>query len=340
MPRTKTAPKKVHATASSSGSLAPRYLAIGSLSAVLGDAVAFPLDTLKVRMQANPSRGGMGAAWAHLLRDGGVAAVFRGLSASAFRQSTYGGTRMFLYAPIRDAISPSAAEEGGEGRGRSGGGPSFQVQLTAGALAGLVASAIFCPADVVKIRLQAGPNTTPPPPPPPQLQPQSQLDKQWLQQPQRYRGVAHALSSIVREEGVRMLWRGVGPTATRASVVAAVELGTYDASKEAALRSSIAGISLAQHPTAAYAAASVAATLTSVLVSFPLDTAKTIMISQGQRGAPKIYRHMGHCLWSRLRDLGPLGVYRGCLPSFSRSLLCNVVLFLSHEHIKTFVESL
>ena len=137
-----------------------------------------------------------------------------------------------------------------------------------------------------------------------------------------------------------MLWRGVGTTATRASVVAAVELGTYDASKEAALRSSIAGISLAQHPTAAYAAASVAATLTSVLVSFPLDTAKTIMISQGQRGAPKIYRHMGHCLWSRLRDLGPLGVYRGCLPSFSRSLLCNVVLFLSHEHIKTFVESL
>ena len=41
----------------STSTLTPQYLLAGSLSAVLGDAVAFPLDTIKVRMQAEGIKG-------------------------------------------------------------------------------------------------------------------------------------------------------------------------------------------------------------------------------------------------------------------------------------------
>ena len=53
-----------------------------------------------------------------------------------------------------------------------------------------------------------------------------------------------------------------------------------------------------------------------------------------------MYRNMGHCILSRFTQLGALGLYRGSLPSFSRQLVCNVVLFQSHEHIKRLVEGL
>jgi hypothetical protein len=82
---------------------------------------------------------------------------------------------------------------------------SLGVQLLSGAIAGGVSSAVMCPADVVKLRLQAG--------------------------EARYTSVSHALKQIVQHEGVLQLWRGVGPTSARASVVAAVELGLYDATK-------------------------------------------------------------------------------------------------------------
>ena len=107
----------------STSTLTPQYLLAGSLSAVLGDAVAFPLDTIKVRMQANPARS-MKGAWTAIIREGGIACIFRGIGASAFRQSTYGGTRMFLYTPICNAISSQATTSG------------LHVQICAGALSG------------------------------------------------------------------------------------------------------------------------------------------------------------------------------------------------------------
>lgn len=44
----------------------------------------------------------------------------------------------------------------------------------------------------------------------------------------RYTGFLHALSDIVKTEGVLGLYKGVGPTCGRATVLAAAELTTYD----------------------------------------------------------------------------------------------------------------
>lgn len=121
--------------------------------------------------------------------------------------------RLSLYEPIRNVIANassgnrnSSAKLASITSGKTNTEPlSLSVQLLSGALAGGVSSAVMCPADVVKLRLQAG--------------------------EARYTSVSHALKQIVQHEGVTQLWRGVGPTSARASVVAAVELGVYDATK-------------------------------------------------------------------------------------------------------------
>lgn len=83
-------------------------------------------------------------------------------------------------------------------------------RILAGAGSGALASAICNPTDLIKVRMQAdGMGSS-------------------AGQPPRYRSLVHAFRSIVAAEGVRGLYKGVGPTCGRATVLAAAELATYD----------------------------------------------------------------------------------------------------------------
>ncbi|CAK0799217.1 unnamed protein product [Prorocentrum cordatum] len=48
--------------------------------------------------------------------------------------------------------------------------------------------------------------------------------------PRRYHGMLHSPRKV-REEGVLGLWTGAGPTASRATALAAAELSSYDEAK-------------------------------------------------------------------------------------------------------------
>lgn len=86
------------------------------------------------------------------------------------------------------------------------------VNILCAGVAGAVSSAIANPTDVLKVRMQvngsngggAGGRI------------------------QKNKNLFRSFQEIYRYEGVRGLWRGVGPTAQRAVVIAAVELPVYD----------------------------------------------------------------------------------------------------------------
>ena len=70
----------------------------------------------------------------------------------------------------------------------------FYVKALSGVLSGAMASGICNPTDVVKIRMQA-----------------DGMGKDKGHAP-RYRGLAHAFSTIWRDEGLKGLYKGVSPT--------------------------------------------------------------------------------------------------------------------------------
>jgi hypothetical protein len=98
-------------------------LVVASTAAVSGDFAAFPLDTLKVRMQMCPKKSSA-PEMIQILRAEGIRAIYKvrgargqsrsdkpkprrpaisqGVTASAFRQFTYGGLRLSLYEPFRN----------------------------------------------------------------------------------------------------------------------------------------------------------------------------------------------------------------------------------------------
>ncbi|KAK3267348.1 hypothetical protein CYMTET_24088 [Cymbomonas tetramitiformis] len=260
-----------------------------------GDFTAFPADTLKVRMQNAGGRAGISQTCYAVWQSGGIRAVYSGVNASIFRQFTYGGLRLSLYQPIRDALA-----------GRDNKTPSAGLQILAGGASGAIASAICTPADVVKLRLQAG--------------------------SAHYRGVGHALYTIASTEGIPKLWRGVGPTSTRAAVVAGVELGCYDFFKTRAMH-----LYAVDDGPLLHMGSAVVSTLVAVSVSFPIDVAKTRMINQSvgiKDPSAVVYRNMLDCVLRTATERGFLGLYQGVSASFLRQLVCNVVTFMSYEQLK------
>ena len=82
--------------------------------------------------------------------------------------------------------------------------PLFRDSLVAGGLAGVSSWIVNIPIDVVKSRLQADSLTNP-----------------------KYSGFFDCASKMMRQEGVRIFWRGLPVTCLRAFPLNAITLGVY-----------------------------------------------------------------------------------------------------------------
>ncbi|KAI5418610.1 variant 5, Mitochondrial uncoupling protein 1 [Lathyrus oleraceus] len=103
------------------------------------------------------------------------------------------------------------------GKDHVGDAPLVKKILAALTTGAAVAIAVANPTDLVKVRLQAEGKL------PPGV-------------PRRYTGSLNAYSTIVKQEGVRALWTGIGPNVARNAIINAAELASYDQVKETILK--------------------------------------------------------------------------------------------------------
>ena len=83
------------------------------------------------------------ARLALLAREEGAGSLWKGLGPGLQRQVIYGGLRIGLYGPIKEAVTDLA------------GGDSLGVKVAAGLLSGALAITIASPTDLVKVRMQS-----------------------------------------------------------------------------------------------------------------------------------------------------------------------------------------
>ncbi|WAR28115.1 UCP5-like protein [Mya arenaria] len=82
--------------------------------------------------------------------------------------------------------------------------------------------------------------------------------------------MVRAFHDIFRQEGVRGLWRGVGPTAQRAAIVVGVELPAYDMIKKYIINHHIMGDTKETHFVSSFTAG-----LAGAIASTPVDVVKS-----------------------------------------------------------------
>lgn len=280
---------------------------LGGIAACAGEAVTFPLDFTKTRLQLQNELGktlsgeiakgkplGMFGTAANIFRTEGLFAMYGGLSAAALRQFVYGGIGVGLYVPVRNMVLGDSDPKKA---------PLYK-RILAGALSGSLGQLVANPFDVVKVRLQAD----------------GRLKA--LGQNPRYSGTLNALLRIPKEEGIGGFYKGLGPSIGRAAVINGCGIASYDWTKVQVLR--LTGQEKGLVP---QVIGSLVSGLVSALVSTPFDVIKTRMMNQ-PKGA-KLYSNSFDCAVKTARAEGILGLYKGFLPAYSRLAPHRVVHFVT-----------
>lgn len=181
----------------------------------------------------------------------------------------------------------------------------FINYLFIGGLAVLIAQ----PTDVVKVRLQAG-----------------NLGKTKT----RYHSTFDAYRSIALNEGPRGLWKGTLPNVSRNAIVNVAEIVCYDMVKQSILNTGLLNDGIPCHFTAALGAG-----LCTTIVASPVDVVKTRFMNSG----PGEYKGAIDVAGKMLFQEGFMSFYKGFIPSFSRLVSWNIVLWLTYEQLKILVQS-
>jgi len=145
-----------------------------------------------------------------------------------------------------------------------------------------------------------------------------------------YPNAVRGLISLVKEEGMRGLARGLGPNTTRAVLMNVSQVGSYDFFKSTLLRNPLPVVdyqlrdNLLLHVLASLLAGTFATTVCS-----PADVLRSrVMAASSNEGATQV-------LTRSLRQEGVGFLFKGWTPAFIRLGPQTVLLFVFFEQLKT-----
>lgn len=266
----------------------------GGVAGSMAQTIVQPVETLKVRLQAEsngtaPQRyGSMANAFRLVTAEEGALALWKGMMPSALRELSYSTLRFGLYKPIKNAL----------GAGTPRDTPLWKM-VAAGGAAGGIASFIANPTDLLKTRMQADAGVVP-------------------------KSMFSHVGEIHRQSGVLGFWRGASATVVRAVTLGAVKMASYDASKLAA--EDHLGIKKGTMPN------TLCACLVSsgfvVFSSAPIDFLRTQMMA-GKEQAGGMLSIASKAISAH----GPLVLWRGWVPQYARILPYGTLQFIFMERI-------
>ncbi|XP_020540003.1 mitochondrial substrate carrier family protein B isoform X1 [Jatropha curcas] len=180
------------------------------------------------------------------------------------------------------------------------------VHFIGGGLAGITAASATYPLDLVRTRLAAQRNTI------------------------YYRGMWHAFSTIIREEGFLGLYKGLAATLLGVGPSIALSFSVYE---------SLRSFWQTQRPNDSTVAVSLAcgslSGIASSTATFPLDLVRRRMQLEGAGGRARVYTTglfgtLGHII----RNEGLRGLYRGILPEYCKVVPSVGIIFMTYETLK------
>ncbi|KAI0010220.1 mitochondrial carrier domain-containing protein [Xylariaceae sp. FL0662B] len=193
--------------------------------------------------------------------------------------------------------------------------------FAAGLAAGVTeAVAVVTPMEVIKIRLQA--------------QHHSMADP--LDVP-KYRNAAHALYTVVKEEGVGALYRGVSLTALRQGSNQAVNFTAYTYFKEV-LRRWQPQYDGGNLPSAQTTLIGLVSGAMGPLSNAPIDTVKTRLQKAPAEPGVSAWKRMGIIASDMFKQEGVHAFYKGITPRIMRVAPGQAVTFTVYEFLKEKLE--
>ncbi|KAI4256888.1 MAG: hypothetical protein LQ352_001888 [Teloschistes flavicans] len=196
--QTTTTTTPITTTKKSSSSSLPQLsnlanLTTGAIARASAGFIMMPITVLKVRYESSlyayPS---LSTAASAILRKEGLKGFFAGFGATAVRDAPYAGLYVLFYEQSKKRLAAGSVAVGS----------SVSINFVSGVMAAGLATAVTNPFDAVKTRLQLMPG--------------------------RYANMVQATRRMVREEGVRSLFDGLGLRAGRKAISSALAWTVYE----------------------------------------------------------------------------------------------------------------
>ncbi|KAL1646072.1 Mitochondrial oxaloacetate carrier protein [Diplodia intermedia] len=230
---------------------------------------------------------------ATILKNEGPKGLFRGLSCAYIYQMTLNGCRLGFYEPIRGTLTSLLYHDANV--------QSFGLNIFSGATSGILGAAAGSPFFLVKTRLQS-------------FSPFLPVGTQ-----HHYKNAWDGMKQIYTGEGVKGLYRGVGPAMVRTGFGSSVQLPTYFFAK----RRLVKHLGMEEGP-ALHLASSTASGFVVCCVMHPPDTVMSRMYNQ----TGNLYNSAFDCLFRTVKTEGFLAVYKGFFAHLAR-ILPHTILTLS-----------
>jgi len=282
----------------------PGYVAFATsgVGGIFGWLFVHPVNTLGIRMNLaslqNPGKQlGFVSFASKQLSEGGLMNLYSGLGAGIWRQIFYASSRYGLFQVFRDTLAQYREVD-------------FMGRLSCATAAGGLAALVSCPCEVSLVRL-SNDSTLP------------EAERR------NYKGVVDTFTRIAREEGVPAFWRGSMPFVTRACLVGATQVTTYDQFKAIYSSFGIKGSSNV-------VASSFTAGLVYSVITMPFESAKNRMASQkpDPETGKMLYRGTIQTIQTVAGAEGAFALYNGFFPYFLRCGGHTVLMFFAVEQMQ------
>ncbi|GAB1518846.1 hypothetical protein RhiTH_001911 [Rhizoctonia solani] len=276
-------------------------LAAGTFAGAVEAFVTYPTEFVKTRSQFDGNKEGPITIVRNTWNQHGIRGFYSGCTALVVGNAAKAGVRFVSYDRFKRAL---ADKDGKVSAPRS---------LVAGLGAGMM-EAIFAvtPSETIKTKL---------------------IDDSKLPQP-RFRGLIHGTGIIVREEGIRGIYRGLFPVMMRQGANSAVRFTTYSTLKQF-VQSNMRlreGVPL---PSSVTFGVGAIAGLVTVYTTMPLDVIKTRMQSLKARSQ---YKNSFDCAYQTFVNDGLLSFWRGATPRLARLMASRLEIDLSGGIVFTVYE--
>lgn len=298
-----------------------RKFLFGGISCMTAACVTNPIDVIKVRLQLqgidkNTKSTGISSQLygndvkykgflrgvLQIIKDEGIHGLYKGLFASLLREGSYSTIRMGGYDVMKELLGAHDPKH-----------TPLWKKIVAGATSGAVGAAIANPTDLVKVRMQA----------------EGSLP---VGQPRRYKNTLDAFVKIFKSEGLAGLYKGVGPTTYRATLLTAAQLPSYDHSKHFLLNNKI----MKQDNIYTHFVASMIAGFNAAVITSPVDVIKSRIMNQHSSNSTTHYTGTYDCFTKIVKNEGVLGLYKGFFPNWMRIGPHTIVTFLVYEELRKF----
>ncbi|KAI6029392.1 mitochondrial carrier domain-containing protein [Pisolithus microcarpus] len=293
------------------------HITAGGMAGAMEALCCQPLDTIKVRMQLsrsgrapggidrrNPE--GLVATGAMIVRRETPLALYKGLGAVLSGIVPKMAIRFASFETYQSWLADEADSVGN----------IFIAGLAAGTTE---AVAVVCPMEVVKIRLQA--------------QQHSLADP--MEMP-RYRNAAHAVYTIVREEGVTTLYRGVGLTALRQATNQGRCLTLWRTKRLAHKYQP----ELAELPSYQHMVIGLISGAMGPFSNAPVDTIKTRLQKASYEPGISAFQKVAAIAKDMWKQEGFRSFYKGITPRVLRVAPGQAIVFAVYERVRATIERL